>query len=289
MTSVAQSRTKPFDPSRLAAWPLLAGLAVLAIPTLVTLAHERWSSDSGAYGPFVLATGGWLLWRQWPALRAGARSGSGLITAAILIFALAGYVFGRAFDFITLEAAGVFGVGVAILQSKFGAKALARDWFPLLYLAFAIPLPVSALDALTSPLKHLVTIVATGVLRDFGLPIARQGVIIFVAQYQLFVEDACAGLNSLIGLTAVGCLYVYLLRRPLIHSIALLFLVVPLAILANTMRIISLILITYYFGDQVGQSFVHFLAGMLLFVTALLLVFAADIAIFRLTTRTGAA
>ena len=262
-------------------WLLGAAFAALALPTMLRLANQEWSKETGAQGPIVLATGAWLLWRQIPELRRLGSPGQARLTALVLVAALAAYVFGRAYDFITLEAGGVYGAGVAILHTRYGVRALARIWFPLLYLAFAVPPPAWILDAVTAPLKRFVSTAAVHLLGALGLPVARDGVTIIVAQYQLLVEDACSGLNSIIGLTAVGLLYIYLTRGSLIvYSIALTALVIPIAIVANIIRVSIIVVVTYIWGDQVGQSFIHFAAGLVLFATALLLVFAIDRLIF---------
>jgi exosortase len=258
-------------------WPLAIAFAILAIPTMVTLADQTWSREAGAAGPIILATGGWLIWRQWAELRRSAAPGAFWLTLAILAASLAAYVFGRAYDSITLEAGGLYGVGVAMLHAKFGLRALLTTWFPLVYLAFAIPPPSLLVATVTLPLKHFVTWAATGGLHAAGLPVARQGVTIFVAQYQLLVEDACSGMNSLVGLTAVSLLYVYLMRRSsVLYAMILTAFVIPIAIAANIVRIVTLILLTYFFGDEVAQGFLHYTAGLLLFSAALLLVFALD-------------
>src|SRR5688572_14385259 len=88
-------------PQILPHWPLVAGLAVLAIPTIVTLGKQVWSSEAGAHGPIVLATGLWLLWRQSDNLRTGAVPGARWLTALMLTASLALYVFGRAYDYIS--------------------------------------------------------------------------------------------------------------------------------------------------------------------------------------------
>ena len=127
---------------------------------------------------------------------------------------------------------------------------------------------------------------ATGLLHEAGLPVAREGVTIFVAQYQLLVEDACSGMNSLIGLTAIGLLYVYLRRRSsLVYASVLVALVLPIAVAANIVRIMALILMTYFFGDEVAQGFLHMTMGMFLFSISLLLVFALDEGLSRLLSR----
>jgi exosortase len=267
---------------------LAFGFAALTVPTLISLAQQSWSHEFGAYGPIVLVTGLWLLWRQVPELRQAGEPGSPWLTAPILILALASYAFGRAYDFLTLEAGGVYGAGIAILQSRLGSRILLKHWFPFLYLAFAIPLPGSILADLTAPLKQLVSLAATDWLHAFGVPVARQGVTIFVAQYQLLVEDACSGMNSLVGLIAVSLLYIYLMRGSnLAYSLVLTLFVIPIAIAANIFRIMVLILLTYFFGNEVAQGILHFTAGMLLFATAIVCVFALDRLIAYLTPRLG--
>jgi exosortase len=150
-------------------------------------------------------------------------------------------------------------------------------WFPFLYLAFLIPPPGYVLTHLTAPLKQFVSQVSTDWLSAFGLPVARQGVTIFVAQYQLLVEDACSGMNSIIGIIAITLLYIYLSRgSSWRYSLLLTALAVPIAIVANILRIMTLILLTYGFGDAVAQGFLHYTAGFFLFALALLLVFGLD-------------
>ena len=267
-------------------WPVWLGLAAIAIPTIARLADQSWSREFGAYGPIILATGGWLLWREADALRTQGSPGSPWITFGILLLALTSYVFGRAYDFMPLETLGVYGAGLAMLQSKVGLGAMRLAWFPLLYLAFVIPPPNTLLSDLTSPLKEFVSEVATGWLHAWGVPVAREGVTIFVAQYQLLVEDACSGMNSIVGLIAVSLLYIYLMRgSSWRYSIVLVCFAIPIAIVANILRIMVLVLLTYFYGNEVAQGFLHFTAGMFLFATALFFVFLIDRILFYFVTR----
>jgi exosortase len=257
--------------------PLILGFAALAIPTLVSLGKQTWSRESGAHGPIILATGGWLLWREAASFRKLAQPGSGWLTGAVVVVALAFYVFGRAFDFISFEAAGLYVVGLAMLYSVVGLPAMVRHWFPLFYLGFCVPPPNWVIDQMTAPLKQFVSYVSTSSLSALGMPIAREGVTIHIAQYQLLVEDACSGMNSLVGLFAISLLYIYLLRgSSLRYSAVLTMFVIPIAIVGNILRIVTLILLTYFFGDQVAQGFLHMTAGLFLFALDLLLVFAVD-------------
>lgn len=292
MTAATYSRLRELERGFRGAWPFAIGLGILAVPTIVTLGGQVWSTEAGTHGPIVLCTAAWLLWRQSGELREAAKPGSAPITALLLAAALALYVFGRAYDFISLETAGVYGVGLSMLYALVGAQAMARCWFPLLYLAFVIPPPNWVLDYLTAPLKEFVSYAATEPLQAMGVPLAREGVTIFVAQYQLLVEDACSGMNSLVGLVAISLLYIYLMHgSSWLYALAMTSLVIPIAIVANILRIVILILLTYFFGDNVAQGFSHMAAGFVLFTIALLLVFAIDKAIFyglRLGKRAAA-
>lgn len=257
--------------------PLLVGLALLGVPTVITLGEQVWSNEAGAHGPIVLLTGLWLIWRKQGELREAAQPGAAWLTALMLLVALPLYVFGRAYDFISLEAAGLYGVGVAVMHAKFGLQALRTTWFPLFYLAFLIPPPGWLMDSITAPLKLFVSYVTTAGLQLFGLPVYREGVTLMVAQYQLLVEDACSGMNSMTGLVAISLFYIYLLRNASWrYSLFLVCLVIPIAVIANIIRVATLVLLTYFFGDAVAQGFLHMAAGLLLFTSALLLVFLVD-------------
>lgn len=256
---------------------LVAGLIVVFVPTIASLGAGPWSTEAGVHGPLVLATGFWLILRRLPEIRTMARPGSLLIASAVMAVAMAGYVFGRAFDFISIEVAAMLLAFGTVAYSFVGAAVMRMMWFPIFYLGFMIPIPGWLLDAVTQPLKAFVSQAVTLTLGHAGYPVARVGVTIYVAQYQLLVEDACAGLNSLISLTAIGLFYVYVMRNTnWRYSVLLLALVIPIAILANCIRVAALVLITYYFGDAAAQGFLHNFAGMVTFTSALLFIFLID-------------
>ena len=101
--------------------------------------------------------------------------------------------------------------------------------------------------------------------------------ILTVGPYQLLVADACAGLNSLFTLEALGLLYLNLMNYTSAwRGVTLAILIVPISFAANVVRVIILVLVTYHFGDEAGQGFVHGFAGMVLFVVALTLILFTD-------------
>ena len=99
----------------------------------------------------------------------------------------------------------------------------------------------------------------------------------------LLVADACAGLHTLLTLEALGLLYLNLVRRDsAFRNITLALLIIPISFTANVIRVMTLSLITYHFGDAAGQGFLHGFAGMVLFLSALLLIFGFDSLLQRL-------
>ena len=146
--------------------------------------------------------------------------------------------------------------------------------------AYVLPFEVASVllvAALTLPMKIGVSAATEHLLYWFGYPIARSGVILQIGQYQLLVADACAGLQTLLTLEALGLFYLNVVRHTsTFRNIALALLIVPISFTANVTRVIILTLITYYWGDAAGQGFLHGFAGMVLFVTALVLILFID-------------
>jgi len=158
-----------------------------------------------------------------------------------------------------------------------GTAALHVAWFPLVLLLFAFPLPHELLLALTGPLKEGVSAVAVHVLGALGYPIGRSGVVITLGQYQLLVMEACAGLQTMFALEAMGLVYANLIEsEDARRKIMLALLVVPISFLANVVRVMVLAVVTYHFGDAAGQGYLHWLAGIVLFLVALSLTVAVD-------------
>lgn len=277
MTAAIPIKTSPaLDFAR--RYPVLVlALLLTVLPTLYAMATQSWNTESGVHGPLVLATAVWLVWRNWDEILAEARPGNLWIAVPILVLMAAFYAFGRAFNFLIIEVGALLVALVALAYAFVGHRVLMKMWFPVVYLLFLIPLPGWLMDSITQPLKILVSDITTWLLSALGYPITQVGVTIYIAQYQLLVEDACAGLNSLISLTAVGLFYIYLMHNASWrYSLLLLALLLPIAIAANVVRVVILVLLTYYAGNEVAQGYLHDFAGIVTFVSALLLIFGID-------------
>lgn len=256
-------------------WPLFIGLLVLYIPTYLGLLDFAWKSDDQAHGPIVLMIVIYLFWqkRSWFNGNLQAPT-SPLLGWIVFCFGIACYLLGRSQDIVILDLGSQIPVIAGITLITRGFPALRAILFPLFFIIFMMPLP---LDALTLPMKMAVSYVTENILFWLDYPIARSGVILQIGQYKLLVADACAGMHTLISLEALGLLYLNLVKHDsATRNIVLAVLIVPISFTANVIRVITLTLITYYFGDEVGQGFIHGFAGMFLFLVALTIIMIAD-------------
>ncbi len=256
---------------------LALGFALLYVPEYLLLARTIWASDEQGHGPIILAISGWLLFQKRHQLASLPARPAPVAGWALLLFALALYAFGRSQDIIMFAIGSqILLLGAMLLLFK-GAAALRLAWFPLFFMLFMVPLPEALVAAVTAPLKSAVSAVATDLLYRLGYPVGRTGVILTVGPYQLLVADACAGLNSMFTLEALGMLYMNLMNytSPLRNTL-LALLLIPTAFVANIVRVMILVLVTYHFGDEAGQGFVHGFAGIVLFLVALLLMLVLD-------------
>lgn len=265
---------------RLLVWlPIAIGLLVLYLPSLVDLFNGIWATDEQGHGPIVLGVACWLAYRKWPEMwRASeGRSTSAAAGWPIFIFGLIFYVIGRSQEIHIFEIGSAIWLLAGILLIMRGSAALKAQWFPLFFMLFMIPLPGQVVDTVTMPMKMAVSYVAEHILFWLDYPIGRNGVILQIGQYKLLVADACAGLQTLFTLEALGLLYLNIVRHDsLFRNITLAILIIPISFTANVIRVMVLTLITYHFGDEAGQGFLHGFAGMVLFLSALLLIMFVD-------------
>jgi exosortase len=260
------------------------GIVAIVVPTMYDVARLTWTTEQGGHAPIILATGLWLLWREGQGVEV--RPPTGWLSVVLLLPLLALYAVGRITGILEIEAVVMYACLVLAMYSLVGRAMIRALWFPIIYLALALPPPDSLVAAITQPIKIAISDAAVGVLYALGYPIASLGVMIQIANYQLLVAAACAGLNSIITLSAICLFYAYLRHKGdwkgfLIVSIFIL----PIAIFSNFIRVLILILVTYHFGDAAGQGFIHDFAGLTVFAIAIVTIFAIDALASRIRER----
>lgn len=256
---------------------LVVGFAALYVPSYWMLAERIWPTDEQGHGPIILAVSIWLLYNKRHELAALQPRPSLVLGLPLLLSGLVMYVLGRSQFIMVFEVFSQILVLAALVLMFMGTRALRLVWFPLFFLLFMVPLPGSLVASITGPLKSAVSAVAASVLYHLGYPVGRAGVVMTVGPYQLLVADACAGLNSMFTLEALGLLYMNLMRYTNVaRNVLLAILIIPISFAANIVRVMILVLVTYHFGDEAGQGFIHGFAGMVLFIVGLILMLATD-------------
>jgi exosortase B len=260
-------------------WPalLLGSFAIAYIPTFVSLFEGPWKTEQEGHGPLIIAASLWLVWQSRGRLKTAIISPAPIIGWATLLFGLLMMFLARTQGVLAFEALSAIPVIVGCVLLIAGWSILRILSFPIGFLVFAVPMPDWAVDSITVPLKVLISDLVTWVLYEAGYPVAQNGVIIMIGSYQVLVKDACSGMNSIFALSAIGIFYVYAFRWDAkLRSLILLAAIVPITMLANFIRVMTLVLIAYYGGVDRLDGILHDLTGIGLFIVALALVFLLD-------------
>lgn len=281
MSAAAAGRGAPRGEGRSGVLVAL-GLAAMYLPSYWDAAHGLWQTDDFAHGPIVLAVVVWLFWQVREVLVAAPWQSATALGWPLFVAGLLLYVFGRTFTISSAEFLSQLLVVAGLIALFKGGTGLRAAWFPIFYLIFMVPPPGSVVDALTGPLKHWISVLVVDALYSVGYPITRTGVMLTIGQYQLLVADACSGLHSMFSLGALGTLFMYLMARTSrLHNAIMLVSILPIAFLANIVRVALLVLVTYHLGDEAGQGFLHGAAGIVLMLAALICLLALDAILLR--------
>lgn len=256
---------------------IAAAFLVMYVPSYMLLAERIWPTDEQGHGPIILAVALYLLFAKRHELAALPPQPDKWLGWPVLVSGVLLYAVGRSQFIMFFEVLSQILVLTGLVLLFSGRKGLRLVWFPLFFLLFMVPLPGSLVASVTGPLKSAVSAVASNLLYAMGYPVGRAGVVMTVGPYQLLVADACAGLNSMFTLEALGLLYMNLMGYTnAVRNTVLAILIIPIAFAANIVRVMILVLVTYHFGDEAGQGFIHGFAGMVLFMVGLILMLFTD-------------
>jgi len=238
-----------------------------------------WNKDEHSHGPIMLVLSLWLLharWKEFDGKLDGTAPGTWLAWVMFVVAVLF-YAPGRALNIIYFEVFAFIPMLIGVVALIGGWPLLNKLKFPLFFLLFMVPIPGFVLDPISQFVKLHISIATAEILWYFGYPIGHTGVVLTIGPYQLLVADACAGMRTLFMLEAMGIFYLNVVRHTsLMRNITLGLLIVPISFAANMLRVLFLALITYHFGDEVGQGYLHGFAGLVLFVIALILTISID-------------
>lgn len=247
---------------------LIAGLFFyLYAPILPQLAADWWDDPNYSHGFLIPCLSAYCVWQKRQQL-AQAASGPSQWGLPVLLLGLCMVFLGNIGAELFLMRASMIVVLAGLVLYHGGRKRLQVLAFPLAFLLFMVPLPAIVLNALTFPLQLLATRLSTMALQGIGLPVYREGNIIFLPYGTLEVVEACSGIRSLMSLTALAAVVAYMTHRTVWKRSVLVVSAVPMALVANAFRIWGTGVLAHLYGMRVADGFYHTFAGWLVFVVA---------------------
>ena len=253
-------------------WIALAiAFVLLFFPTWLWMAERFDAPDSFySHGWLIPLASGWLIWRQRQDVkrvpqRATLRGLWWLVPCVALHLAATWLRLGFVSGFAML------GTLYGLVWTCWGGTMLWRLKFPLLFLLFMVPLPGVLLIAISFKMKLLAATFATWGLRGLGLAAVQAGSTIQVPGLSVIVDDTCSGLRSLISLIALSTMWIALLgpSSTRLQKLVIVASSIPIALVANMMRIITLVLLAAIYGHGIAEGFIHYGSGVVVFGIAL--------------------
>ena len=254
--------------------------------TLVRLVHQWLNDPNFSHGFFVPLFSGFVLWQERGRLSRIVPRPS-WIGLAVIAFALCLLTLGQlgAELFLARSSLLVLLAGLVILF--LGWEFMRAAFFPWAFLLLMIPIPAIVLNQITFPLQLLASKVAATVLPLLGVPILREGNVINLPSMALEVAEACSGIRSLMSLVTLAIIYGYLTERRLWVRWLLALSSVPIAVVANSVRIIGTGLLVQYWDADKAEGYFHASWGWIIFVVSLLMLYALHALIRMLRPDTG--
>jgi exosortase len=247
---------------------LVLALVWLYAPVLSHLIGQWVHDPNYSHGFFVPAFSLYVLWQERGRLRALPLrpSWSGLPILAFGAFVLTAGVLGAEL----FLSRGSFLIAIAgLVVLMYGWNHLRATAFPWLFLLLMIPIPNILFNQITFPLQLLASKAAAVTLPLMGVPVLREGNVIQLPVMALEVAEACSGIRSLMSLTTLAVIYGYLMETRLWARVLLAVASIPIAVIANSLRIIGTGLLVQYWDPEKAEGFFHAFSGWLIFVVSL--------------------
>jgi exosortase len=253
-------------------WLAALELILVFAPTMKWL-YGRWTMSvwHNAHGLLIFPVVAWFCYQELRRFAGPPAHGSAWGFAFVLP-ALALHVADTSMHTELLSAVALVLLLPGLSLLVLGVPRTRAIGFPLAFAAFALPIPLSMTESIHFYLRHIVTAGVAFVLPFLGVSHYIEGTTIHLANGALQVADACSGFSTLYAALAVGCLLAYTTPgwiRPTVTIAA----AVPLAIGANILRVVLLVVLVHWRGEAILETWVHPASGMLTFAISLPVLF----------------
>jgi len=251
---------------------LVCSFGLLYRPVILKLVRDWGADENYSHGFLIVPLAAYLVWERRHALRAltPRPSAWGLAIVAGSLGVLLAGLLGAELFLSRIAMVGTLAGGVVFVLGWVHLKRLA---FPLGVLLLMIPIPAIIFNQIVFPLQLLASRVGEASLSALGIPVLREGNVIVLANTSLEVAEACSGIRSLISLLTLGIVYGYFTDRRASVRTAIALSTIPVAIVANGMRVAGTGILAHYYGPATAEGFFHEFAGWMVFVVAFLMLF----------------
>lgn len=251
---------------------LLLAWAVAFYPVVPPMVEAWFSHSDNSHALLVPLVSIYFLWEKRGAMRRVPVQGSslGLILLVVsLAIYFVSYVGAIAFFTRLMLVAALIG----LLWSCMGTPMLRLLAFPLGFLFFMVPVPDTLLGMVSFPLQLAATKISAGLIQLCSIPVYREGNMLYFMQTQLEVAEACSGIRSIMSLTMLSVIFAYISPGNWWRKVVLILSAIPIAMLANILRVSGTGVLAHFFGDRVARGFLHEFSGLAVFLFGLVLLF----------------
>jgi exosortase len=248
------------------------GFALCYWSVLTKLVHDWWTDDNYSHGFLIVPLAAYLVWERRDRFAATPDMPTpfGLVVVlGSLCVLIAGILGAELF----LTRISIIGTVVGVVLFQWGWPRLKVLAFPLAFLLLMIPLPAIIFNQISVPLQIVASRVGEFILNTSDVPVLREGNVLVLPNTTLEVAEACSGIRSLISLLTLAIIVSYFGDRRTWVRIVLPLMTVPVAILANGMRVAGIGVVAYRFGAAAARGFLHEFSGFVLFSVALIMIY----------------
>ncbi|HID30052.1 MAG TPA: VPLPA-CTERM-specific exosortase XrtD [Desulfobacterales bacterium] len=248
---------------------LLMGALIVSYRSVIPgLVHQWLDNQDYSHGPLMVPVVGYLIRRKRKELRA-VRHQSDWRALLLMGVAVGVYVVGELGAELFTTRVSMLLFIVAFVWLLYGLSVLKVLRFPLAFLFLMLPLPGFIYRNITFPLQLLSSAWSVDLFRIFGISAYREGNVIDLDFMVLQVVEACSGLRYILPLVALGILFAYFMQRILWRRLVLVVVTIPMAVVANVLRIVGTGLIGLYWGEKAAEGFFHSFSGWFVFMVCL--------------------
>ncbi len=239
-------------------------------PGLISTWLEDSNNSHGILVPFISA---FFVWKQREKIKSYPQRPC-MIGGVLLALSLTAYTLSYTGGIAVVSRLMIIFSLIGLILFNYGKSLFRLLAFPLLFLFFMIPVPVSIISLISLPLQGMATDISTIIIRLASIPVYQEGHMLYFVETQLEVAEACSGIHSIVALVMLSTVLVYIYPMKKRSRLILILSAIPIALFANIVRVSGTGILAHFYGASVARGFLHEFSGMAVFIFGLFLLIA---------------